>query len=77
MFDFKEIKKITSLFLKKNQKKIYNQKKYNNLDLENIFNELIEEVRVIESVIGDNKEKKILDIEIPVAEKLRAHIKNS
>ena len=44
MFDFKEIKKITSLFLKKNQKKIYNQKKYNNIDLENIFNELIEEI---------------------------------
>ena len=44
MFDFKEIKKITSLFLKNNQKKIYNQKKNNNLDLENIFNELIEEI---------------------------------
>ena len=44
MFDFKEIKKITSLFLKKNHKKIYNQKKHNNLDLENIFNELIEEI---------------------------------
>ena len=44
MFDFKEIKKITSLFLKKNHQKIYNQKKYNNLDLENIFNELIEEI---------------------------------
>ena len=44
MFDFKEIKKITSIFFKKNQRIIDNQKKYNNLDLENIFNELIEEI---------------------------------
>ena len=44
MFDFKEIKKITSLFFKNNQKKIDNQKKNNNLDLEIIFNELIEEI---------------------------------
>ena len=44
MFDFKEIKKITSLFFKNNQKKIDNQKKNNNLDLEVIFNELIEEI---------------------------------
>ena len=43
MFDFKEIKKITRLFFKNNQKKIDNQKKNNNLDLEVIFNELIEE----------------------------------
>ena len=44
MFDFKEIKKITSLFFKNNQKKIDNQKKNNNLDLEIIFNELIKEI---------------------------------
>ena len=41
------------------------------------FNELVEEVRVLESVIGGNNEKKILDIEFPVAEKLRAHIKKN
>ena len=44
MFDFKEIKKITSLFFKNNQNKIDNQKKNNNLDLEIIFNELIKEI---------------------------------
>ena len=44
MFDFKEIKKITSLFFKNNQKKIDNQKKNNSLDVEIIFNELIEEI---------------------------------
>ena len=44
MFDFKEIKKITRLFFKNNQKKIDNQKKNNSLDVEIIFNELIEEI---------------------------------
>lgn len=39
------------------------------------FSELIGEIRVLESLTSGNNEKKILDIEIPVAEKLRAHIK--
>ena len=46
MIDYKKIKKITSLFLKNNQKKIDDQKKSGNLDLENIFNELIEEINI-------------------------------
>ena len=44
MIDFKEIKKITSLFLKKNQQKIDKAKQTGDLDLESIFNELIEEI---------------------------------
>ena len=47
MFDFKEIKKIIDLFLKNNQKKIDKPKKSNDLDLENIFNELIEEIKQV------------------------------
>ena len=39
------------------------------------FAELIEEIRVLEVLTSGSNEKKILDIEIPVAEKLRAHIK--
>ena len=39
------------------------------------FTELIEEIRVLEFLTIGGNEKKILDIEIPVAEKLRAHIK--
>jgi len=38
------------------------------------FQELIEEVRVIETVIFGDMEKKILDEEIEIAKKLRAHI---
>ncbi|MAI59393.1 MAG: hypothetical protein CMM92_00035 [Rickettsiales bacterium] len=44
MIDSKEIKKITRLFLKKNQQKINKAKQASDLDLENIFNELIEEI---------------------------------
>ena len=44
MFDFKEIQKITRLFLKNNSKKINDLKKSNDLDLEKLFNELIEEI---------------------------------
>ncbi len=44
MIDLKEIKKITSLFLKNNQKTINDLKKNNDLDLENLFNELIKEI---------------------------------
>ncbi|MAI30018.1 MAG: hypothetical protein CBC84_002725 [Pelagibacteraceae bacterium TMED124] len=44
MIDFKEIKKITSLYLKKNQKKINDLRKNNNFDLEILFNELVEEI---------------------------------
>ena len=44
MFDFKEIQKITRLFLKNNSKKINDLKKSNDLDLEKLFNELVEEI---------------------------------
>ena len=44
MIDFKEIKKITRLFLKKNQQKIDKAKQTGDLDLESIFNLLIEEI---------------------------------
>ena len=44
MFDFKEIQKITRLFLKNNSKKINDLKKSNDLDLEKLFNALIEEI---------------------------------
>tara|TARA_B100001564_G_C20609135_1_gene656690 strand:- start:617 stop:1441 length:825 start_codon:yes stop_codon:yes gene_type:complete len=44
MFDFKEIQKITRLFLKNNSKKINDLKKSNDLDLEKFFNALIEEI---------------------------------
>ena len=41
------------------------------------FGQLISGIRKIEKVMdGDVKNKKILDIELPVAKKLRAHIKN-
>ena len=39
------------------------------------FRDLIESIRKIEKALGGSEEKKILDIEKPVAEKLRAHIK--
>ncbi len=45
MIDFKEIKKITSLFLKNNQKKINDLKKTNEFNIENIFFELVEEIK--------------------------------
>ena len=45
MIDFKEIKKITSLFLKNNQKKINDLKKTNEYNIENIFFELVEEIK--------------------------------
>ena len=54
MSDFKEIKKITSLFLKNNQEKINNLKKNKDLNLENIFNELIEEINT-----GINQKKLV------------------
>ena len=44
MIDFKEIKKITSLYLKKNQQKIDESKESGTLDIENLFNELIKEI---------------------------------
>tara|TARA_B100000035_G_C21017170_1_gene562464 strand:+ start:14 stop:838 length:825 start_codon:yes stop_codon:yes gene_type:complete len=44
MIDFKEIKKITSLYLKKNKQKIDESKKAGAFDIENIFNELVEEI---------------------------------
>ena len=44
MIDFKEIKKITSLFLKKNQQKIDQAKQTGSFDLESIFNQLIKEI---------------------------------
>ena len=39
------------------------------------FEEMIGGIRTIELSFGQDKEKKILDIEIPVMKKLRAHIK--
>ena len=41
------------------------------------FQELIEEIRIIEDAMTGSNEKKILDSEIEVAKKLRAHIKNN
>ncbi len=46
MSDFKEIKKIISFFLRKNQKKINHLKKNNDLDLRKILDELIEEINM-------------------------------
>ncbi len=54
MSDFKEIKKITSLFIKNNKEKINDLKKNKDLDLESVFNELIE---VINN--GINKKKLV------------------
>ena len=45
MIDFKEIKKITSLYLKKNQQKIDESKRTGDFDIENLFNELIKEIK--------------------------------
>ena len=56
MIDFK-IKKITSLFLKRISKKLIKQNKQSDLDLESIFNELIEE-------INTNLKKKFIKIVI-------------
>ena len=39
------------------------------------FEEMIGGIRTIELSLGQEKEKKILDIEIQVMKKLRAHIK--
>lgn len=39
------------------------------------FEEMVGGIRTIELSFGQDKEKKILDIEIPVMKKLRAHIK--
>ena len=44
MIDFKEIKKIIDLFLKKNQQKIDQAKQTGSFDLESIFNQLIKEI---------------------------------
>ncbi len=40
----------------------------------NTFKNLIEEIRILEKAVIGNTEKKILEMEIPVAKKLRAHI---
>jgi len=40
------------------------------------FDSLVKSVRIIESALNGAKEKKILDIELEVANKLRKHIKN-
>jgi N-acetylneuraminate synthase len=42
----------------------------------NTFEELIEEIRIVEDAMTGSNEKIILDNEIEVAKKLRAHIKN-
>ena len=39
--------------------------------------DLVKEVRILEKAIGGDNEKKILEMEIAVAKKLRAHIKNN
>ena len=62
MIDFKEIKKITSIFLKNNQKKINALKKTNDLGLENLFNELIEEINTSlnkKSLVKNNKRDRL------------------
>ena len=41
------------------------------------FSRLCGGVRAIEEALEENKEKKVLDIEKPVADKLRDHIKNN
>ena len=41
------------------------------------FKSLIDEVRILEKALTGNKDKIIIDEEIPVAKKLRAHIKSS
>jgi len=41
------------------------------------FKSLIEDVRVLEKALTGNKNKIILDLEKPVAEKLRSHIKSN
>ena len=41
----------------------------------NGFKSLVEAIRKVEKAIDGQKEKNILDIEISVAKKLRAHIK--
>jgi N-acetylneuraminate synthase len=40
----------------------------------NTFKNLIKEIRILEKAVIGNTEKKILEMEIPVAKKLRAHI---
>lgn len=41
------------------------------------LDDLVKEVRILEKAIGGDNEKKILEMEIAVAKKLRAHIKNN
>jgi N-acetylneuraminate synthase len=41
------------------------------------LNDLVKEVRILEKAINGDNEKKILEMEIAVAKKLRAHIKNN
>jgi N-acetylneuraminate synthase len=40
------------------------------------FEEMVGGIRTLEKALNGEKDKKILDIEIPVVEKLRSHIKN-
>lgn len=40
------------------------------------FKSLINDIRILEKALNGDNEKKILDLEKPVAEKLRAHIKS-
>tara|TARA_B100001559_G_C16400782_1_gene575674 strand:- start:41 stop:889 length:849 start_codon:yes stop_codon:yes gene_type:complete len=40
------------------------------------FADLVESIKIVESAIDGQKEKKLLDIEVEVANKLRKHIKN-
>ena len=41
------------------------------------FKSLISDVRILEKALDGDKEKKIIDLEKPVAEKLRSHIKRN
>ena len=40
------------------------------------FRELVGSIRKVESAIGENKLGNVLEEEIPIAKKLRAHIQN-
>ena len=62
MIDFKEIQKITRLFLKNNSKKINDLKKGNDLDLEKIFNELVEVINISinkKSLLKNSKRERL------------------
>ena len=39
------------------------------------FSKLVQSIKVVENAINGVKEKKLLDIEVDVAKKLRKHIK--